>query len=54
VLGAHDAAVRRQLDVHRGHEVKTMGDGFLEFDERGAYELKGAPGEWRVYVASLS
>jgi class 3 adenylate cyclase len=132
VLEAHDAAVRHQLDVHRGREVKTMGDGFLatfdgparaircaaaireavdrvgvriragihageveligddvggiavnigarigalagpgevlvsstvrelvvgsglEFDERGSYELKGAPGEWRVFAAGLS
>ena len=29
LLERHDAMVRRQLDVHRGREVKTMGDGFL-------------------------
>jgi pimeloyl-ACP methyl ester carboxylesterase len=29
VLERHDAAVRRQLDLYRGREVKTMGDGFL-------------------------
>jgi class 3 adenylate cyclase len=29
VLERHDATVRRELAVHRGHEVKTMGDGFL-------------------------
>jgi class 3 adenylate cyclase len=29
LLGSHDAIVRRQLSIHRGHEVKTMGDGFL-------------------------
>ncbi|MGC1853098.1 MAG: adenylate/guanylate cyclase domain-containing protein [Solirubrobacterales bacterium] len=29
LLERHDAIVRRQLAVHRGHEVKTMGDGFL-------------------------
>jgi class 3 adenylate cyclase/alpha-beta hydrolase superfamily lysophospholipase len=29
LLERHDAAVRRQLSLHRGHEVKTMGDGFL-------------------------
>lgn len=29
LLGRHDAAVRRQLAVHRGREVKTLGDGFL-------------------------
>jgi pimeloyl-ACP methyl ester carboxylesterase len=128
LLERHDAVVRRQLDVHRGREVKTMGDGFLatfdgparaircacglrdelsgigidvragihtgeveligddvggmavnigarigaladpgevrvsstvkelvvgsglEFAERGAHTLKGAPGEWRLFV----
>jgi class 3 adenylate cyclase len=29
LLERHDAAVRRQLTLHRGHEVKTVGDGFL-------------------------
>jgi pimeloyl-ACP methyl ester carboxylesterase len=29
VLEAHDAAVRSQLERFHGHEVKTMGDGFL-------------------------
>jgi pimeloyl-ACP methyl ester carboxylesterase len=29
LLERHDATVRRQLVVHRGREVKTMGDGFL-------------------------
>jgi class 3 adenylate cyclase len=29
LLERHDAAVRRQLTLHRGREVKTMGDGFL-------------------------
>jgi pimeloyl-ACP methyl ester carboxylesterase len=132
LLERHDALVRRQLKVHRGREVKTMGDGFLatfdgparaircacsvrealaeieievragihtgeveligddvggmavnigarigalagagevlvsstvrelvvgsglEFEERGAHALKGAPGEWRVFAAGAS
>ncbi|MBS1887978.1 MAG: adenylate/guanylate cyclase domain-containing protein [Actinobacteria bacterium] len=29
LLERHDALVRRQLDLHRGREVKTTGDGFL-------------------------
>lgn len=29
LLERHDAAVRRQLALHRGREVKTVGDGFL-------------------------
>jgi pimeloyl-ACP methyl ester carboxylesterase len=130
LLERHDATVRRELAVHRGHEVKTMGDGFLAtfdgparaircavairdelqetgidvragihtgeveligtdvggmavnigarvgalgsagevlvsntvrelvvgsgigFDDRGSHELKGAPGEWRLFAVS--
>jgi len=130
LLARHDAAVRRELAVHRGHEVKTMGDGFLAtfdgparaircavairdelreagidvragihtgeveligtdvggmavnigarvgalggagevlvsstvrelvvgsglaFDDRGTHELKGAPGEWRLFAVA--
>src|SRR5215207_4060859 len=29
VLESHQARVRRQLDRFRGHEIKTMGDGFV-------------------------
>jgi class 3 adenylate cyclase len=29
LLERHDAAIRRQLALHRGREVKTTGDGFL-------------------------
>ncbi len=29
LLERHDSTVRRELAVHRGQEVKTMGDGFL-------------------------
>jgi len=29
LLDAHHAAIRRQLDVFKGREVKTTGDGFL-------------------------
>jgi len=129
LLGAHDGAVRHELDRFRGREVDTAGDGFLatfdgparavrcalsaadavrelgveiragvhtgeceldgpkvrgiavhtaaritslagagevlvsrmvkdlvsgsglEFEDRGAYELKGVPGEWQLYAA---
>jgi pimeloyl-ACP methyl ester carboxylesterase len=130
LLERHDATVRRELAVHRGREVKTMGDGFLatfdgparaircacairdelrqtgidvragihtgevdligtdvggmavnigarvgalggagevlvsstvrelvvgsgiDFDDRGAHALKGAPGEWRLFAVA--
>ena len=130
LLERHGEVVRRQLDVHRGREVKTTGDGFLatfdgparaincareiaegvkplgieiraglhtgecevmgddvggiavhtgarvsalagpsevlvsqtvrdlvagsgiEFEDRGAHELKGVPGDWRLFAAT--
>jgi pimeloyl-ACP methyl ester carboxylesterase len=130
LLERHDSIVRRELENHRGREVKTTGDGFLatfdgpargitcaraivegvrplgievragmhtgecevlgddvggiavhtgarvsakagpgevlvshtvkdlvagsgiEFDDRGAHELKGVPGEWRLYAVA--
>jgi class 3 adenylate cyclase len=132
LLERHDATVRRELEIHRGREVKTMGDGFLatfdgparaircacairdelqasglevragihtgevellggdvsgmavnigarvsalaapgevlvsstvrelvvgsglEFAERGAHKLKGAPGEWRLFAVEAA
>lgn len=29
LLAGHDAAVRRELEVYRGREIKALGDGFL-------------------------
>jgi hypothetical protein len=29
-------------------------DGLILFDERGAAELKGVPGEWHLYAAVLA
>jgi class 3 adenylate cyclase len=29
LVGRHDELIRAELERHRGHEVKTMGDGFL-------------------------
>lgn len=51
LLERHDEAVRRQLRIHRGREVKTMGDGFLAaFDGparaiRSATAIAGAVGD---------
>ncbi len=42
LIERHDSTVRRELAVHRGHEVKTMGDGFLAtFD--GPHGQSAAP-----------
>lgn len=42
LLGRHDAIVRHQLSVHRGREVKTMGDGFLATFDGPARAIRGA------------
>ena len=62
LLEGHEAIVRRELARHRGREVNTTGDGFLAtfdgpgraigFEDRGTHELKGVPGEWRLYAVT--
>jgi len=52
LLQQHHALVRRHLVRFSGREIDTAGDGFgsgIEFRERGLAELKGVPGEWRLY-----
>ncbi|MDQ2632005.1 MAG: adenylate/guanylate cyclase domain-containing protein [Actinomycetota bacterium] len=52
LLERHDAAVRRQLSLHRGREVKTMGDGFLATFDGPARAIRCAAAV-RDEVASL-
>ena len=42
LLEHHDSTVRRELAVHRGREVKTMGDGFLAVFEGPARAIRCA------------
>jgi len=48
--GARVASVAGAGDVLVSHTVKDLvaGSG-LRFDDRGSHELKGIPGEWRLY-----
>jgi class 3 adenylate cyclase len=50
--GARVAALAGPGEVLISQTVKdlTAGSG-LEFEERGVHELKGVPGEWRIYAA---
>jgi class 3 adenylate cyclase len=50
--GARVAGHARGGEVLVSQTVKDLvaGSG-LEFDDRGAHELKGVPGEWRLYAA---
>jgi class 3 adenylate cyclase len=49
--GARVASVAAPSEVLVSQTVKDLvaGSG-LEFEDRGAHELKGVPGEWRLYV----
>jgi len=51
-IGARVAAAAGPGEVLVSQTVKDLvaGSG-LEFDDRGAHELKGVPGEWRLYAA---
>jgi class 3 adenylate cyclase len=42
LLREHDAIVRRELERFRGHEVKTVGDGFLATFDGPARAVTGA------------
>jgi class 3 adenylate cyclase len=44
LLGAHDAAVRRELERFRGREVDTAGDGFLATFDGPARAIRCAEG----------
>jgi class 3 adenylate cyclase len=44
VLGEHQALVRRELGIHRGREVKTIGDGFLARFDSPAAAIRAARG----------
>jgi alpha/beta hydrolase fold/Adenylate and Guanylate cyclase catalytic domain len=52
LLERHDAAIRRQLALYRGREVKTMGDGFLATFDGPARAIRCA-GAVREEVAEL-
>jgi class 3 adenylate cyclase len=50
-IGARVASLARPGEVLVSRTVKDLvaGSG-IEFEDRGEHELKGVPGEWRVYA----
>jgi class 3 adenylate cyclase len=50
-MGARVSAAAAPGEVLVSSTVKDLvaGSG-IEFDERGSHELKGVPGEWRLYA----
>ena len=52
-IGARVSALAGPNDVLVSSTLKDLviGSG-LEFDDRGAHELKGVPGEWRLFAVT--
>jgi class 3 adenylate cyclase len=54
-IGARIAALAGPGEVLVSSTVKDLVAGSaLEFDEKGTHELKGVPGEWRLYAVRLA
>jgi class 3 adenylate cyclase len=52
-VGARIVSVAGQGEVLVSSTVKDLVAGAgIEFEDRGAHELKGVPGEWRLYAVS--
>lgn len=54
-IGARLVSLANRGEVVVSHTVKDLvaGSG-IEFKDRGVHELRGVPGEWRVYAAVTS
>ena len=54
-IGARVSALAGPNDVLVSSTLRDLviGSG-LEFEDRGAHELKGVPGEWRLFAAASS
>jgi class 3 adenylate cyclase len=52
-LGARVSAQAGPGEVLVSQTVKDLVAGsVIEFDDRGVHELKGVPGEWRLYAVA--
>ena len=54
-IGARVSALAGPNDVLVSSTLRDLviGSG-LEFDDRGSHELKGVPGEWRLFAVASS
>ncbi len=52
-IGARVSALAGQNDVLVSSTLRDLviGSG-LQFDDRGSHELKGVPGEWRLFAVT--
>jgi class 3 adenylate cyclase len=54
-IGARIAAEARPCEVLVSSIVRDLAAGSgIDFEERGSQQLKGVPGEWKLYAARLS
>jgi class 3 adenylate cyclase len=54
-IGARIAAEARPCEVLVSSIVRDLAAGSgIDFEDRGTKQLKGVPGEWRLYAARLS
>jgi class 3 adenylate cyclase len=52
-IGARVSALAGPNDVLVSSTLRDLVIGsVLEFDDRSSYELKGVPGEWRIFAAA--
>ena len=50
-IGSRICALARPSEVLASQTIKDLVAGAgLRFEERGAHELKGIPGEWRLFT----
>ena len=54
-IGARVAAIEEANEVLVSQTVRDLvaGSG-ITFDDRGTHELRGIPGEWRLYAVNTS
>jgi class 3 adenylate cyclase len=54
-VGARVSAAASPGEVLVSQTVKDLVAGSeIEFEDRGTHELKGVPGEWRVYAVNAA
>jgi class 3 adenylate cyclase len=54
-IGARIADEARPCEVLVSNIVRDLAAGSgIDFEDRGTKQLKGVPGEWRLYAARLS
>jgi class 3 adenylate cyclase len=53
-IGARIAAMANEGEILVSSTVRDLvvGSG-LEFEDRGSHELKGVPGEWRIFAVAI-